>query len=63
MKLSRKLSTLADTPTAAILDELRSLERKTSTVFTLLKASVYSIVLEGEVGGSGLEEEGQEEER
>ena len=44
---------MADVPTSAILDELRALERKTSTVFTLLKASVYSIVLEGEVGERG----------
>jgi DASH complex subunit DAD3 len=33
------------------------LERKTSLVFTLLKASVYSIVLQQEVyGGEGGEE-------
>jgi DASH complex subunit DAD3 len=31
------------------LDALRGLERKTSTVFTLLKASVYSIVLQQEI--------------
>ncbi|KAI9703768.1 MAG: hypothetical protein M1836_007538 [Candelina mexicana] len=39
-----------------ILDSLRGLERKTGLVFTLLKASVYSIVLQqqiwsGEEGG------------
>ncbi len=62
-QMSTLLSTLSDAPSAAILDGLRGLERKTSLVFTLLKASVYSIVLnqqiqdngggqgEGEVGG------------
>lgn len=62
--MSSLLSDLSDTPSAAILDGLRGLERKTSLVFTLLKASVYSIVLnqqiqdhgpeggEGEEGGS-----------
>ena len=39
------LSQLATTPSASILDALRGLERKTSLVHTLLKASVYSIVL------------------
>ena len=45
-KLSTILAELAANPSAAILDSLRGLERKTTTVFTLLKASVYSIVLE-----------------
>ncbi|KAF7576667.1 DASH-Dad3 multi-domain protein [Pyrenophora tritici-repentis] len=36
-------------PSAAILDGLRGLERKTSLVFTLLKASVYSIVLNQQI--------------
>jgi DASH complex subunit DAD3 len=31
------------------LDALRGLERKTSLVFTLLKASVYSIVLNQQI--------------
>ena len=50
---------MAGTPTAAILDSLRGLERKTGLVFTLLKASVYSMVLqqqldvEGREGGEG----------
>lgn len=41
------------------LDGLRLLERKTATVYTLLKASVYSIVLQqqiindGEAAGAG----------
>ncbi|KAI9837143.1 MAG: hypothetical protein M1838_004903, partial [Thelocarpon superellum] len=51
--LSAALSTLSETPTAQILDELRTLERKTSLVFTLLKASVYSIVLQQEVWVGG----------
>ncbi|MCJ1363689.1 hypothetical protein MMC16_002798 [Acarospora aff. strigata] len=52
-QLSNSLSSLANTPTAEILDGLRMLERKTSLVFTLLKASVYSIVLQQEVYGGG----------
>jgi len=40
---------MAGKPTAEILDGLRQLERKTSLVFTLLKASVYSIVLQQEI--------------
>ena len=47
--MNESLGALADAPTAQILDELRGLERKTSLVFTLLKASVYSIVLQQEV--------------
>ncbi|KFY23450.1 hypothetical protein V491_02528 [Pseudogymnoascus sp. VKM F-3775] len=39
----------ARAPTAEILDGLLQLERKTSLVFTLLKASVYSIVLQQEI--------------
>ncbi|KAL9127716.1 MAG: hypothetical protein Q9217_003467 [Psora testacea] len=49
--LSTSLSSLADRPTAEILDGLRLLERKTSLVCTLLKASVYSIVLQQQVYG------------
>jgi len=46
---------MARKPTVEILDGLRQLERKTSLVFTLLKASVYSIVLQQEIysGGQG----------
>lgn len=44
------MSELASTPSAEILDALRGLERKTSLVFTLLKASVYSIVLQQQIG-------------
>lgn len=54
MQLSTLLADLASRPSAEILDALRGLERKTSTVFTLLKASVYSIVLQQEI----MEDEG-----
>jgi DASH complex subunit DAD3 len=58
-QLASLLDAMANKPTAEILDGLRQLERKTSLVFTLLKASVYSIVLQQEiysgdqVGGQG----------
>lgn len=53
--MSTLLAELSDAPSAAILDGLRGLERKTSLVFTLLKASVYSIVLNQQIqdGGDG----------
>ncbi|KAI7239965.1 hypothetical protein KC330_g1567 [Hortaea werneckii] len=54
--LSGILAELASNPSAEILDALRGLERKTTTVFTLLKASVYSIVLQQEIFG----DEGQD---
>lgn len=53
-QLSAILADLSSNPSAEILDALRGLERKTSLVFTLLKASVYSIVLQQQIG----EEEG-----
>ncbi|KAL8827391.1 MAG: hypothetical protein Q9191_003216 [Dirinaria sp. TL-2023a] len=56
-KLASQLNSLADRPTAEVLDGLRMLERKTSLVCTLLKASVYSIVLQQQIYG-GEEEEG-----
>ena len=58
--LSSTLSDLADRPTAEILDGLRGLERKTGLVCTLLKASVYSIVLQQQIwnGDDGGEEGG-----
>jgi len=40
---------MAGAPTTTTLDGLRELERKTSLVLTLLKASVYSIVLQQEI--------------
>ncbi|KAL9089999.1 MAG: hypothetical protein Q9165_005528 [Trypethelium subeluteriae] len=49
--LSASLSTIAAQPSSEILDSLRGLERKTSLVFTLLKASVYSIVLQQQIEG------------
>ncbi|KAJ9204292.1 hypothetical protein DTO164E3_2054 [Paecilomyces variotii] len=61
-KLSDKLADLSGNPSSMTLDGLRLLERKTATVCTLLKASVYSIVLQqqiyndeenNEVGGDG----------
>ncbi|KAF2966154.1 DASH complex subunit Dad3-domain-containing protein [Xylaria digitata] len=48
-KLASVLDNMAGRPTTEILDGLRELERKTSLVFTLLKASVYSIVLQQEI--------------
>jgi DASH complex subunit DAD3 len=47
--MSSLLLTLSKNPSSAILDGLRGLERKTSLVFTLLKASVYSIVLNQQI--------------
>ncbi|KAF2089079.1 DASH complex, subunit Dad3, partial [Saccharata proteae CBS 121410] len=47
--LSGVLGELAANPSVEILDALRGLERKTSLVFTLLKASVYSIVLQQQI--------------
>ncbi|KAK4221789.1 DASH complex subunit Dad3-domain-containing protein [Podospora fimiseda] len=52
-KLASLLDNLASNPTVEILDGLRELERKTSLVFTLLKASVYSIVLQQEIDWGG----------
>jgi DASH complex subunit DAD3 len=50
IQLTSLISELAANPSAEILDALRGLERKTSLVFTLLKASVYSIVLQQQIG-------------
>ncbi|KAL2829919.1 DASH complex subunit Dad3-domain-containing protein [Aspergillus cavernicola] len=60
-KLSTKLSDLADSPTTVTLDGLRQLERKTATVCTLLKASVYSIVLQQQIFNEGEEQQQQQE--
>ncbi|CAO2650320.1 Nn.00g016120.m01.CDS01 [Neocucurbitaria sp. VM-36] len=63
--MSTLLLDLSNKPSAAILDGLRGLERKTSLVFTLLKASVYSIVLNQQItdgaGGGNSGEAGAEE--
>lgn len=48
-QLANVLEHLAANPSTEILDGLRELERKTSLAFTLLKASVYSIVLQQEI--------------
>ncbi|KIN01255.1 hypothetical protein OIDMADRAFT_54388 [Oidiodendron maius Zn] len=58
-KLASILDTMASKPTSEILDGLRQLERKTSLVFTLLKASVYSIVLQQEMYSRDQEEAGE----
>ncbi|KAF2761969.1 hypothetical protein EJ05DRAFT_496850 [Pseudovirgaria hyperparasitica] len=55
--LSTLLSELSTNPSAEILDALRRLERKTSLVFTLLKSSVYSIVM-NQQAFSGAESDG-----
>ncbi|KAL3470938.1 DASH complex subunit Dad3-domain-containing protein [Aspergillus californicus] len=60
-KLSTKLSDLADSPTSITLDGLRQLERKTATVCTLLKASVYSIVLQQQIVNEGEQQQQQDE--
>ena len=52
-QLAHILDGLAANPSTEILDGLRDLERKTSLVFTLLKASVYSIVLQQEIAWDG----------
>ncbi|EFZ02289.1 DASH complex subunit dad3 [Metarhizium brunneum] len=56
-QLASVLDDLASNPSTEILDGLRDLERKTSLAFTLLKASVYSIVLQQEIDWGGGREE------
>ncbi|OAA51488.1 DASH complex, subunit Dad3 [Metarhizium rileyi] len=56
-QLAGVLDGLASNPSTEILDGLRELERKTSLAFTLLKASVYSIVLQQEIDWGAGEEE------
>ncbi|KAI5297925.1 hypothetical protein KEM55_004049 [Ascosphaera atra] len=62
-KLSESIAYLAERPAAETLDSLRMLERKTATVCTLLKASVYSIVLQQQIynDGGGNAEGGEQE--
>ncbi|EPE06259.1 major facilitator superfamily transporter [Ophiostoma piceae UAMH 11346] len=50
-RLATLLGDLAGQPATETMDGLRELERKTSLVFTLLKASVYSIVLQHQLDG------------
>jgi DASH complex subunit DAD3 len=59
-KLSGKLAGLAGDPTSLTLDGLRLLERKTATVCTLLKASVYSIVLQQQMINESEEQQQQQ---
>ncbi|KAJ5939242.1 DASH complex subunit Dad3 [Penicillium verhagenii] len=57
--LSDKVSDLAGSPASMTLDGLRLLERKTATVCTLLKASVYSIVLQQQIWNEDQEQQQQ----
>ncbi|KAG6010279.1 hypothetical protein E4U21_007328 [Claviceps maximensis] len=52
-KLATRLDVLAASSSLEIADGLRELERKTSLAFTLLKTSVYSIILQHEYAGGG----------
>ncbi|KAK6495488.1 hypothetical protein TWF481_003504 [Arthrobotrys musiformis] len=52
-QLSTTIGTLADQPTSQTIDSLRLLERKTGLVSTLMKASVYSIILQQELHYEG----------
>ena len=56
-QLSETLATLSKGPiTAEIAEGLRLLERKVASVYTLMKASVYSIVLQqGQLEGGDAE--------
>ncbi|GFF45961.1 DASH complex subunit DAD2 [Aspergillus lentulus] len=62
-KLSDKLAGLAGDPTSLTLDGLRLLERKTATVCTLLKASVYSIVLQQQMINESEEQQQQQQQQ
>lgn len=60
-KLSQKLADLSGDPSSLTLDGLRVLERKTATVCTLLKASVYSIVLQQQIFNESEEQQQQQQ--
>ncbi|KAI9045235.1 DASH complex subunit DAD3 family protein [Aspergillus affinis] len=60
-KLSDKLADLSGDPSSLTLDGLRHLERKTATVCTLLKASVYSIVLQQQIFNESEEQQQQQQ--
>ncbi|KAB8273362.1 DASH complex subunit Dad3-domain-containing protein [Aspergillus minisclerotigenes] len=62
-KLSEKLADLSGDPSSLTLDGLRLLERKTATVCTLLKASVYSIVLQQQIFNENEEQQQQMEQQ
>ncbi|KAK6329672.1 hypothetical protein TWF696_003545 [Orbilia brochopaga] len=57
--LARTIGTMADQPTSQTIDSLRLLERKTGLVSTLMKASVYSIVLQQELHNDNYRTEGE----
>ncbi|GLI72688.1 hypothetical protein PoHVEF18_000869 [Penicillium ochrochloron] len=60
-QLSEKIGDLAGSPVSMTLDGLRMLERKTATVCTLLKASVYSIVLQQQIWNESEEQQQQQQ--
>ncbi|GES59887.1 DASH complex subunit DAD2 [Aspergillus terreus] len=62
-KLSQKLADLSGDPSSLTLDGLRVLERKTATVCTLLKASVYSIVLQQQIFNESEEQQQQQQQQ
>lgn len=62
VQLSDKVADLAGSPASMPLDGLRLLERKTATVCTLLKASVYSIVLQQQIWNENEEQQQQQDE-
>ncbi|TGZ79213.1 DASH complex, subunit Dad3 [Ascodesmis nigricans] len=55
--ISSGIAKLADAPVADIMESLRALERKSGLVFTLLKASVYKMVLMHQLNEEGAEGE------
>lgn len=59
--MSQKLADLSGDPSSLTLDGLRVLERKTATVCTLLKASVYSIVLQQQIFNESEEQQQQQQ--
>lgn len=54
------MADLSGDPSSLTLDGLRVLERKTATVCTLLKASVYSIVLQQQIFNESEEQQQQQ---
>lgn len=44
--LNASITKLATLPSGPILDDLRAVEKKTGLVFTLLKASVYALLMQ-----------------
>ncbi|OOQ89288.1 hypothetical protein PEBR_27266 [Penicillium brasilianum] len=60
-QLSEKIGDLAGSPASMTIDGLRLLERKTATVCTLLKASVYSIVLQQQIWNESEEQQQQQQ--